>query len=87
VKGGMFVRLWTGPAGRLGSLGPRRAAGLAGAIGIGALLLVAAWGPGCSEQQASRPDDTPTNVVVAFYESPEVWAHGVINVNGERIDR
>jgi hypothetical protein len=87
VKGGMFVRFRSAFAGRFGSPGPRRAAGLAGAAGIGALLLIAAWGPGCSEQQAMRPDDTPSNMVVAFYESPEVWVHGVIDINGERIDR
>jgi hypothetical protein len=87
VKGGTVLRFGSGIGGRFRSVGRRRVVALVAATGAATVLGVAAWTTGCSKEQAARPDDTPTNVVVAFYESPDVWAHGVIEINGERIDR
>lgn len=59
-----------------------------GFLGLIALLGLA-FAPGCSEEQASRPEDTPANIVVALYQSPEAFTEttGRIEIDGERIDR
>ncbi len=54
--------------------------------GLGAVILAAAWF-GCSDEVPSEPQDSQTSVLTAFYQSPESFAQGLIEIDGERIDR
>lgn len=56
--------------------------------GLGLLLVVAVgilW-VGCGEEQVSQPEESPTNLIVAYYQSEDDFAAGLIEINGERED-
>lgn len=66
------------------------AARLAGPSGVAILVLLGlGLAPGCSQEEASQPEETPNNVVVALYQSETAFAEnaGRIEIDGERIDR
>ncbi len=65
---------------RLGTVTRRSSPALA--LVVGALLVTQ-----CGQESVETPADTPTNTIVAYYQSPEAFAAGVIEINGERIDR
>lgn len=54
------------------------------AVAAGALALL--WG-GCSQEVPSAPERSETNVIVAYYQSEESFEQGIIELDGERIDR
>lgn len=72
--------------GRRGA-GRRRATGIraAGALALAALIALGAVQ--CGEDTIESPADTSTNTIVAYYQSPEVFVDGVIELDGERLDR
>jgi hypothetical protein len=54
--------------------------------GLGAVVLSGLWF-GCSDKVPSEPQDSQTTVLTAFYQSPENFLEGIIEIDGERIDR
>ena len=50
---------------------------------LAALVVMA----GCGQEEVSRPADSPTNVIVAYYQTDEAIEEAPIALNGERIDR
>jgi len=52
-----------------------------------AFLLVGSLLGGCAEDLPPVPEATPTNVMVAHYQSPDDFELGVIDIDGERLDR
>ncbi len=75
-----------GPAGKAGPARQARFFQRFGRVAALSLLAVAGIVLGCSEENTSRPEDTPTNVITAYYQSREEFERGVIELNGERID-
>ena len=68
----------------------RRAARRTGPGWVAILVLLGlGLAPGCGKEDVSQPEETPNNVVVAFYQSETAFAEnaGRIEINGERIDR
>jgi len=55
-------------------------------LAAGFALLAAAGWIGCGQEDVSRPEDTPTNVITAVYQSPQEFERGMIELNGERLD-
>jgi hypothetical protein len=55
-------------------------------LAAGGLAALAVGLGGCGEEEVSRPEDTPTNVIIARYESPADFERAIIELNGERID-
>jgi hypothetical protein len=41
---------------------------------------------GCGEEQVSQPEETQTNLVVAYYQSEADFERGLIDLDGERLD-
>ncbi len=62
-------------AGRRVLIGLLTAAGLAG------------FWFGCSEESPSEPEPQQTSILIAHYQSPESFEDGIIDIDGERIDR
>jgi len=75
-----------GPVAPVGRCRAGRAAGaaapLAALLGLAALALA-----GCGQGGIERPGDVPTDLIVAYYQSPESFAEGIIKLDGRRVDR
>jgi hypothetical protein len=56
------------------------------ATGLGIAVLAGFWF-GCSQEVPSEPQDSQTSVLTAHYQSPESFLEGIIEIDGERIDR
>jgi len=56
------------------------------AAGLGAVILTGFW-LGCSEEVPSKPENSQTGVLTAYYQSPASFVEGIIEIDGERIDR
>ncbi len=65
-------------------IGGRRWVALCAALGV---AVGASLGFGCSEEAPPEPQDSQTSILIAHYQSPESFAEGIIELNGERLDR
>ncbi len=69
--------------------GPRRLSASLGLAAVSMLIAVTCLWAGCGQPDVSKPETSPTNIVVAYYQPPERFTEdtGLIELNGERIDK